>query len=243
LVERGVNRVAVTSIKGELDVARRIGELIAAMTDIEHLDVCHCGSLTCESLAEAIQPTRLDALKILNMAFRDSASAEFLNVLAGCCPNVEDLDLSQCLNSKTGTGWPTAIHRFTRLRHLNLYFCGAVHSESIKQLVTSPSTPPLETLRLGSCDLTDEDVGIIANGLPHLKTLSMTECSKLTALSCDHLSRLRLEELLIGGSSSSYGDDTFRRLSKGFVLLKHIKRLEIRDEVMKDENVRLMSLR
>ena len=84
LVDHGVRCVKIQS-SGEngdrADIANRIGQLVAAMTNIEHLDVFRCRSLTGDLLAEAIQPTRLVALKRLNLGRLESLTGEWLTVL------------------------------------------------------------------------------------------------------------------------------------------------------------------
>ena len=63
LVDCGVRRVKIQRTPRqtkEFDLAKRIGQLVTAMTDIEHLDVYEYSRLSGDSLVRAIQPTRLN---------------------------------------------------------------------------------------------------------------------------------------------------------------------------------------
>jgi hypothetical protein len=86
LVDLGVRRIKVWNDekKGEqADIANKIGELVTAMADIERLDVSDCQwVLSGQTLATAMQPTRLVALSRLNLARLGSTTGDCLKLMA-----------------------------------------------------------------------------------------------------------------------------------------------------------------
>jgi hypothetical protein len=247
LVDRGVRRIEVWSDEGagpRAGVAEQIGRLLAAMSDIERLDVSGCKlPLTGNSLARAIRPKRLVALKHLNLTNQRPMTGEWLKVVAELCPNLDVLNLTACLNDNSDNEWPIALCRFPRLRWLSLSACSAVNTETIRRMMTSSAPPSLESLSLMACvNLTDEAASCIVDGMPRLRSLTLALCPMLTDDVAQSLSKASLEELFMFAIPPVVANvpGMFRTLSKGGVLMTHAKKLALFG-YMNDDAVRLLA--
>lgn len=122
-----------------------------------------------------------------------------MRTLAQSCPNIEELNLSQCKKISDATCAALSSH-CPKLQRLNLDSCPEITDISLKDL--SDGCPLLTHINLSWCELlTDNGVEALARGCPELRSFLSKGCRQLTdravkclARYCPNLEAINLHE-------------------------------------------------
>ncbi|GAB2269523.1 hypothetical protein Dimus_004444 [Dionaea muscipula] len=114
-------------------------------------------------------------LRALNLASNKTLTNECLDQIAAACPNIQVLDVSNCLAiSRKGVG--DILRKCNELRHLQISGCGQV-----KNLGVNVDVPKLEVLRASGSGLTDEGMAMVGKRCEGLMYLDVTCCNSITS--------------------------------------------------------------
>jgi len=122
-----------------------------------------------------------------------------MRTLAQSCPNIEELNLSQCKRISDATCAALSSH-CPKLQRLNLDSCPEITDMSLKDLAAG--CPLLTHINLSWCELlTDNGVDALAKGCPELRSFLSKGCRQLTdkavmclARYCPNLEAINLHE-------------------------------------------------
>jgi hypothetical protein len=211
----------------EAEMICAVVQLVLAMADIEHLVVDaylddHHLSQNVDSFVLTVQPIRLEALQHLSLSFV-WIPCHCLDVLADCCPNIEELIMRLCryLGLPSEASSRMALSRLIRLRLLDLGYSVDANDKcaTVEALLWS-APPSLETLVLdGHPDLSDDVMKHIAVGLPRLRALSLRHCGNATDTAFLYLADTALRELIVAHHRDP---EWLRILTRVDILMGHI---------------------
>lgn len=121
-----------------------------------------------------------------------------MRTLAQSCPNIEELNLSQCKKISDATCAALSSH-CPKLQRLNLDSCPEITDMSLKDLAAG--CPLLTHINLSWCELlTDNGVDALTKGCPELRSFLSKGCRQLTDKAvmclarCPNLEAINLHE-------------------------------------------------
>lgn len=145
-----------------------------------------------------------------------------MRTLAQSCPNIEELNLSQCKKISDATCAALSNH-CPKLQRLNLDSCPEITDLALKDI--SDGCPHLTHINLSWCELlTDNGVEALARGCPELRSFLSKGCRQLTdraikciARFCPNLEAINLHECRV--KFSRFLIFTERQISSRFIIV------------------------
>jgi len=144
---------------------------------LKSLDVMHCYRVTDESLTQVAScSARLELLNVSDTSQYGTTDATV--AAASRCKQLRHFEAAN-LNLVTDSSVVTVLTQ-SLLQTLDVSGCQRVSDGMFQQLPSSHSTSSLKTLKLAYCDISDEGIYGLIGIAPHLSTLSVAYCPKIS---------------------------------------------------------------
>eukprot|EP00890_Picochlorum_soloecismus_P005892 jgi/Picsp_1/6303/NSC_03652-R1_hypothetical protein CHLNCDRAFT_145384 [Chlorella variabilis] len=195
---------------------------------LTRLDLSYCSGLTDNGIKSI---SELKQLKVLNLRRCSQLRNKSLEYISRCA-NIVSLDISYTGMSSRGL---EKLHMLEKLEHLDM--CGCSHAATVTGLASLRHVKSLKALNVSMTSRIDDGCLHSISFLPHLHTLAVRRCPKISDFGIFELKRLKkLRKLEINGCRK-ITENSLKVLKRHCVLLHDVDSSGIGAEPVMDPDM------